>query len=201
MLPQVWHCAVCATKVLRTSSSDPRAECLTCGEGHRCVLATWSPLASATATASVTAWPELQGADAAASARFWLSDTAAREVLNDDLATILRVYLDGPARDAVALNRCPMCGLDLSEVHDPADAWVRTTACIEKHLWAVRGRRISSRMDHQSVSFIFEPSAECLQTLARAWLEPVAAIQSNVHPSVRLVLEAIAESSEPIKGS
>jgi hypothetical protein len=54
-------------------------------------------------------------------------------------------------------------------------------------------------MDHQAVSFTFEPSVEGLQTLARAWLEPVAAIQSNVHPSIRLVLKAITDSSEPIK--
>lgn len=193
-----WFCAVCGTHAAPASSEDPWADMLRCEQGHRCLTGQPAFPASATETAASRVWPGLLAKPLEDIARFWLADPSARSVLNEDLATILRTFLDGAFAYRFEPHYCPLCGLSLVRSEEEDSLWLKALRCKADHACDVRGSRITSVINGEILAFEFEPSPHRLREMATGWLQPRqqhrAILDANLHESVRLVLQRIASS-------
>ena len=186
-----WHCSGCSARMSKSECSDPRAECLTCSLGHRFFLLEKPNLGQATARAAGLNLNQLTGTALEDVARFWLMDPTARAHLNDQLAELLRIFLDGryvPLE--LPHQHCPTCGETLSGYEQP-DIWVRGFRCTQDHIWAARGSHLGGRVEEEYVTFYAEPTDNVLSKLAEGWLNHNPHLQPQIHRSVRPILEAL----------
>ena len=186
-----WRCATCAAGLSWTESADPATGCLSCPSGHRYYRPGRPAPSEATAQASRLELDTLAGASPERVARFWLSDTRARAHLNSQLAELLRVFLEQRCAESdFRLKYCPSCGSQLSGYEQP-DIWVAGLRCPNGHDWAERGRRLWTTIDGILVEIEAEPSSSVVASLVTAWLSGNPHLESNLHVSVRRVLESL----------
>lgn len=182
------RCPSCRAGLTRAPCADPLATCLACPAGHRVFVVPEAPPASATARAHETPFPELDGEPPQAVAAFWLSNPAARAMLNAQLAELLRAILDDrrvPA--AAAFSYCPLCGESLSEYAQP-DAWVAGLRCANAHSWWSRGGRLWGIAGGSRLDLHAEASDSTVARLVAGWLERRPDLEAQLHESVRRVL-------------
>ena len=124
-------------------------------------------------------------------ARFWLSDTNARLHLNDQLAEMLRAFLENRASTPeFRPTHCPTCG-DLLETYEQPDIWVSGLRCAQVHAWAARGTHLGGMVDGGQVTFDAEPSNAVLRAVAAGWLKHNPQLEPQFHHSLRPVLESL----------
>ena len=182
------YCPSCRGELSPSATVDPFAVCLSCPTGHRFFVMPEAPLALETAKASSSRFPELEHREPQQVATFWLSDPAARSILNEQLAELLRIILEASARsDSLRFSYCPICGGALSEYEQP-DIWVRGLRCSEGHAWAERGGRLGCVLAGIRVGLCAEPSEAVVRQLVSGWLNGNPHLDSNLHDSVRQVL-------------
>ncbi|MGH9624618.1 MAG: hypothetical protein ACRD4G_09815 [Bryobacteraceae bacterium] len=139
-------------------------------------------------------FPELQGKSLREVASFWLTDPIARAALNEQLAELLRAYVEGrlPSRD-IAFRQCPFCGEQLREYEQP-DIWVQGLRCRNAHSWASRGNWLGTVVDGRSFGVHSELQASTVRQLIGVWLKGGPFLDTQVHKSVHQVLEGTAEA-------
>jgi hypothetical protein len=121
-------------------------------------------------------------------ASFWLHDPAAREVLNEQLAELLRVIVEGRDVSAEAeFAYCLVCGSPFTK-YDQDDIWVQGLRCDQEHLWVVRGGRLFCSFLGQPFGLHSEPSEHVVKQLVRGWLNQNPLLEPQLHESVRRVL-------------
>ena len=182
-------CPACSTKLSRASSPDPFAICLVCPNRHRFFVMPEPANAVQTAKAVSAHFPNLEDQTSEQVATFWLSDPAARGILNEQLATLLRVILEGYAReDALPFLFCPMCCGELA-YYDDGDIWVRACRCPRGHRWGERGGRLGCPLQGQRAFALWaEPSRSVVRQHIAGWLQGNPHLDTNLHESVRKIL-------------
>lgn len=141
--------------------------------------------------AAIQPFPEADQLPVREVAAFWLANASARSVLNPDLATALRVFLDGPTTYVLPFLYCPTCGRPL-QPSDDDDPYFRSFKCPEHHQTAVRGLRVLVEGEQSPPTFDYEPNTELLTEKAHRWLESEVDVPAgNIHPTLRAVLDFI----------
>lgn len=182
------RCPGCARALARAQCADPLAVCLSCPAGHRFFLPPVSPPAADTSRAATLHLPDLEGRSPRAVAAFWLSNPAARSVLNGQLADLLRVVLeDRRVTDVPAFSFCPLCGEALAEYEQP-DIWVVGLRCVKAHAWASRGGRLEGVFGGSGLSLHSEAPDSTVARLVAGWLRGNPHLEPQLHESVRRVL-------------
>jgi hypothetical protein len=183
------HCPSCADDLVSCTSADPWAICLACNRDHRFFIMPPGPLAAFTATAAGITLPEIDGLSTAAIASSWLSDPRAREVLNEQLALLLRTIIE-PRKilEEPDFSFCPICGAPLGECERPFDIYMKGLRCQSDHRWALRGGRLFSAMESVKLELQGEYSDAVASQLIAAWLKRNPHLEPNLHDSVRKVL-------------
>jgi len=185
------HCLACASRLDLLECVDPFAACLSCINGHRYFALPESPLATDVERASSIELPGLQGLSPEGIASFWLSDSSARASLNEQLAILLRVFLEGrhlPSEPP--LSFCPSCG-DALEAFEQPNIWVQAVRCASRHEWASRGSRICGFFHQSWVVLQSEPSDTVVAELVRGWLKGRPELDPQLHKSLRSVLNLL----------
>jgi hypothetical protein len=120
---------------------------------------------------------------------FWLSDPKARGVLNSQLAEILRTILEPTslAEPASALH-CPLCSGNLFE-YEQDDIWVRGLKCPAEHCWSQRGGRLAAILASGHFTLHSEIPESSIDSLLQWWLKGDPHLESNLHESVRSVIQ------------
>ena len=184
------HCPTCGDELVPSRSGDPLALCLACRAKHRFFIMPKPPSAAATSNAASMRLPHLAGRSPDAVSAFWLSDKAARSVLNEQLAELLRVAVENrrvPYESAFV--QCPLCGERLAEYEQP-DVWVQGLRCPNSHSWASRGSRLYGMAQGSRLTLHGELSDTTIAQLIQGWLKGNRALDSQLHDSVRRVLES-----------
>jgi hypothetical protein len=151
------------------------------------------PVATASEQASLAQFEGLDTQELTEIARFWLSNPEARRILNDQLAEILRVTLERSARsEPLSFSFCPICSDALTKYEQP-DIWVRGLRCGNGHEWAERGGKLGS----EHFRLHSEPTGDVVGGLVSAWLGDNPFLRSNIHPSIRRVLETSIYTGGP----
>jgi hypothetical protein len=142
-------------------------------------------LSQQSASASALDRPELDRLADEEVARFWLSVSQARALLNNQLAALLRTILDGrTATGQLPWNFCPLCALALSRYEQP-DCWVEGLRCQNGHEWTQRGGQLWGGTDH-CLMFAAEFPATTVPQLIRGWLSN-SVYAPQLHESVARV--------------
>jgi hypothetical protein len=171
-------------------SVDPFVISLACAFHHKFLIYPEHPLAIETAKAEGMECPDFAGAVETA-ARHWLSDPSARAVLNPQIAMLFRSYLEGFGPDPeLEFSFCPRCGMRLADFEQD-DVWVQGRVCANGHRWAYRGGRLGCVVAGQQFGVFREYSRENARSVATWWRCSDAASKSNVHASMRPVLQAL----------
>jgi hypothetical protein len=185
------YCGACGEPATTVDSVDPFVICFACTSGHKFFVYPDYPLAIETAKAKSMVCPDFKE-DPEAAARYWLSDPAARCVLNPQIATLFRSFLEGfGPNPELEFEYCPRCGQLLSDFEQD-DIWVVGRACSNHHNWAYRGGHLGCVIEGNQFGLHREYSQENARTTAAWWLGSNKKPQSNVHPSMRSILETIA---------
>ena len=183
-----WHCVACAKALRLTACVDPFAVCLACDAGHRYFVWPESPLASQASSAASARFEQTEHQSSAAIAKFWLSNPDARSLLNEQLAELLRIFLEQPrVAHELPFSYCPLCAAALAEYEQP-DIWVRGLQCHNGHTWAVRGGHIGGGASGSAIVLHSEPPDSTVAQLLRAWLKGNPYLDPQLHQSVRTVL-------------
>jgi hypothetical protein len=181
-------CPSCSRHLVPTQCADPWAIKLVCESDHHFFIMPEPPLAGDSAKASSLHFPELSGRSLEAIAAFWLSDPAARSVLNGQLALLLRAILEARRVPGEPLfSFCPECAGALSE-HDWQDIWAQGLRCPSGHIWGLRGGRLASGTKGKNVELQAEFSDAVIKQLIGSWLKSNPHLGPNLHDSVRRVL-------------
>ena len=189
--PNPWHCLCCGAGLSRTQAADPAAECLSCAKDHRFFITKKLNLSRASEQASKLRFAHLNDMSPEGVARFWLSNADARSHLNDQLAELLRMFLENrQATPEFRPTHCPACG-DLLETYEQPDIWVSGLRCAKGHAWAARGTHLGGMVEGELVTFNAEPSNSQLQAVAAGWLKHNPQLEPQFHPSLRPVLESL----------
>lgn len=182
------YCPSCCNHLLPGECADPWAICLACEKEHRFFIMPESPLAVNSGTAASRAFAELAGRSHDAVARFWLSDPAARSVLNEQLALILRAIAEGRRviREPI-FSFCPICGGELTEC-EPDDIYAWSLCCPAGHSWSLRSGRFSTKIAATLLRLQGEYSDAVLWQLISGWLKGNPLFDQQLHASIRHVL-------------
>jgi hypothetical protein len=181
-------CPSCGRHLVPTQCADPWAIDLVCENGHHFFITPEPPLAGDSAKASSLHFPELRGRSLEGIAAFWLSEPAARSVLNGQLALLLRAILEARRVPGEPLfSFCPECGGALSD-YDWQDIWAQGLRCPSGHIWGLRGGRLASAIAGTSVELQAEFSDAVIRQLIGSWLKSDPHLGPNLHDSVRRVL-------------
>lgn len=122
-------------------------------------------------------------------ARYWLTNSQARDRLNPQLAHLLRQFLEQRALSfEPEFKWCPVCGKPLSPFEQP-DIWVQGLTCENKHEFAARGGHIGGSAGGERISLLGEYSEKALKSVIGGWLKPNPLLSSQLHASLRSVLE------------
>ena len=182
------YCPECGGDLAPAKTVDPWAICLSCQAGHRFFVMPEPPHYGEGAEASSAQFPQLKGKGPEAVATFWLTDPAARSMLNEQLAELLRVILEASSVSAsLSFSYCPFCGGALTEYEQP-DIWVRGLRCPSNHSWAERGGRLSCLLRGFAYRIHTELSDKVARQAVSAWLGGNPHLDPNLHESVRWVL-------------
>jgi len=182
------YCPSCGSILRPIETVDPWAVCLSCTADHRFFVLPTPPLAADSATAASACFPQATGQDFDAVAYFWLSESEARSILNEQLAELLRVILEGRSLSKkLPFLHCPICSGPLSAYEQP-DIWVQGLCCPEGHTWASRGGRLMCVFGRDHFILHREPSDEVVRQLVVGWLKGFPVTDSNLPESVRAVL-------------
>jgi hypothetical protein len=176
------HCPSCGDDLRPSNCVDPWTICLSCARGHRFFIMPQPPLSGDAVTDTATV-PSMSGLSPGAIANFWLSDPTARSLLNQQLAELLRAFLE--SRCVVAESNfsfCPICGDALVE-YDQPDIWVKGLRCQRSHSWALRG----GRLYWPPVELLAENSDAVVSRLIAGWLKNNY-LKPYLHESIRRVL-------------
>jgi hypothetical protein len=181
-------CPSCGDQLVRGECVDPRAICFVCQRNHRFFILPKPPLAGDSAKAASLYLPELDGWPQEAVASFWLTEPAARSMLNEQLAELLRSILEARrVFDEPLFSFCPICGAALGECDQP-DIWVTGLRCATGHVWFVRGNRLFCALSNERIELRAEYSHTAIRQLIAGWLKGRSDLASNLHDSVRRVL-------------
>ncbi len=132
--------------------------------------------------------PKLKGRSPEAIASFWLSEPAARSVLNAQLAQVLRAVAEGRrVLDEPVFSFCPVCGGELSD-YEPGDIYVWGLRCPTGHNWTLRGGHLCAAIDGTLVGLQAEFSDTIFCQSISAWLKGDALLDPQLHESVHHVL-------------
>lgn len=132
--------------------------------------------------------PEVQGLGPDEVARFWLSDAAARSLLNEQLAQLLRTLLEPENEVAEPLFlHCPLCAGPLSEA-EWDEVWLRRLRCPRGHCWASRGGQLRGIDNQHHISLHSGLSASAVRQLITYWLKPDRYLEPQLHESLRELL-------------
>ena len=182
------HCPSCGKPLTLNQCSDSRAICLVCTNDHRFYVLPDAPLAAESAKAGLMQLPQLKSAPPEAIASYWLSDPAARFILNEQLADLLRTILDAHVAPCdPEFSFCPFCGLAFAEFEQP-DIWVRGLACSDGHVFSTRGNKLATTVDGKRLTFHSEHSFAAMKALITGWLKPDPRLEAQLHESIRFVL-------------
>jgi hypothetical protein len=183
----VSYCPTCGARVSQVSSYDPFAICFMCPSEHRFFVMPEPTYSMGTPKATSVSFPDLKGQTPQQVASFWLSDATARGFLNEQLAMLLRVILEGSARvDALRFLYCPVCGDSL--IRDGGDAWVDGYRCARGHRWGERGGRLGCPIGPGSpFGLCAEPTRSVVEFLISAWLRGGRELDAQLDSSVREV--------------
>jgi hypothetical protein len=192
------YCPSCCDQLLPGECADPWAICLACKKEHRFFIMPESPLAVNSGTAASRAFAELAGRSHDAVARFWLSDPAARSVLNEQLALILRAIAEGRRVISEPLfSFCSICGGELSE-YESDDIYVQGLRCPTGHNWSLRGGYFRTAIASALVGLQAEYSDAAVCQLVSTWLKGSPGLDQQVHASIRHVLaDFLSSRAEP----
>jgi hypothetical protein len=183
------YCPTCAAPLATAHCADPRTTCLSCQNGHRYFVPPSPAPASQTTSAAKAKLPALAGRPPAAIAAFWLSDSYARSMLNEQLAELLRTVIDARTAEAESpWSYCPMCAQPLS-AHEQPDAWVRGLHCSHGHAWALRGGRLAGGDTPAQVDLHAELIKSTMLQLIQGWLNHNPYLDPQLHESVAGVLQ------------
>ena len=184
-------CGACGIAAHQVDSVDPFVICLTCPSQHKFLVYPDGPLAIDTARATTHDCPNFED-DPTASARYWLTDSTARSVLNSQLAMLFRAFLEGhgPSPE-LEFSFCPQCAAPLYDFEQD-DIWVVGRACSRGHKWAHRGGHLRCVIEGKQFGLTREYSLANTQATAAWWLKPDRYSRLNLHVSMYRVLEAIA---------
>jgi hypothetical protein len=184
------YCPTCAGALVCDKTADPFATCLCCPASHRFFVMPKSSNCIETAKAGSAHFPELEHGSINQIAAFWLTEPTARIILTEQLAKLLRVILeDRFASDkAFPFTHCLVCGKRLYNLEVPDD-WMMGLRCPDGHTWWSRGDTIGGIVDGTEYTLCAELSEFEARQLVSAWLGRNADLDSNLHQSVRQVLE------------
>jgi hypothetical protein len=184
------RCPTCGDALAASPCADHLALCLSCSAGHRFFVIPESPPAVETPTAASMQLPRLSGKSPEVVAAFWLSDDEARSLLNEQLAELLRAIIENRrVPNEPSFSRCPLCGDALCEYEQP-DIWVQGLRCSNSHSWASRGSRLYGIAGGTRFTLHAELSDMTVAQLIAGWLQGNRALDSQLHDSVRRVLES-----------
>lgn len=188
-------CPSCKESWARSECADPWAYCLGCRRGHRFFVLPEPPLWGDAKRAVLMEFPELSDRSPGEIAAFWLTDPGAREVLNEQLAILLRVFLEDRHVEADAVvAHCPLCGGLLEEVESREIAVVRLR-CPAGHEWDWRGSRLFGGVAGQPATLHAEPSDRVVRSHIDAWLSENPRLAVDRPPSIRAVLRVARDRS------
>jgi hypothetical protein len=148
------------------------------------------PLAVESATASSAHFPHLQYERPEKVAVFWLSDASARRILVEQLAMLLRVYLEQHfPPSAVRFSFCPICAAALSDVPPTVGdgGWAAGRGCAAGHRWAERNG-LGCMFGETRFSLQREPLESEVRRTVAFWLHGDYEARIRLHDSVRDVL-------------
>ena len=186
------YCPSCGECLVMLKCADPLAVCLACERGHRFFILPEPPNATETATAAALRVPEDSGLSPEAVANFWLSDSGARSVLNEQLAELLRAILEPRSlHQDLCFSFCPICGMSLTD-YDQPDIWVRGLRCYTGHTWALRANSLYTLIDDTRIELRSDLSDAVIGMLITGWLQGNPDLDTNLHASVRRVLASFA---------
>ena len=188
------YCHACGEILGGSKCADPFARCLACVNHHRFYILPQSPTMASSATAATLTIPGHLNYDARTMAEFWLSDAHSRSVLNPQLAEILRMILENTkVEEELPVAFCPTCGKKLSQ-YEQSDAWVIGYRCSSNHRWASRGSRLHSEENRLLCTIEHDPPYSTLTFLVDSWLGDNPALKTQLHKSVRHVLETFKQA-------
>lgn len=181
-------CPTCHDKLVRTESADPWAICLACKGGHRFFIMPESPLSADSGKAASFRFPQLSGRSPEAIASFWLSEPAARSVLNSQLAQLLRAVVEGrQVLDEPVFSFCPICGGQLLD-YEQDDIWVQGLRCPAGHIWYLRGGYLWTPIGGTLVGLQAEYSDAQVDQSISSWLKGHRLLDPQLHETIRRVL-------------
>jgi hypothetical protein len=182
------YCPSCGDHLVLGKCADPWAVCLASEDGHRFFILPEPPFAPDSAAAASLSFPEINGRSPEATAHFWLSEPAARSILNRQLAEILRAILEARhVLDEPRFSFCPVCGGALTNYEQP-DIWVKGLRCMRGHSWALRGGRLFSMIGGERIELRAEDPDAVVTQLITTWLKGGPYLEPNLHESVRRIL-------------
>src|SRR6266478_3778841 len=190
------HCPSCGDDLRPGKCADPWTICLSRARGHRFFIMPQPPLAADTVMDGAN-FPPMSGHSPEAIANYWLSDPLARSLLNQQLAELLRAFLESRrVTDEAEFSFCPICGEALVE-YDQPDIWVKGLRCHAGHSWALRGGHLYSL----PLELLAEHSDAVVSRLIAGWLKDNPHLKPYLHESIRRVLTSLPLCPKDATGS
>ena len=168
--------------------ADPYAIDLVCRKGHHFFIMPEPPLALESAKAASFSFPESERRSSEAIISCWLSNPAARAMLDEQLAMILRSIAQGRRVSGESqFSFCPLCGGELSE-YEQENIYVQGLKCPSGHNWSLRGVYFCAATAGTKVGLHAEHCDSALCDLISTWLKAEPLLDRQLHETVRRVL-------------
>jgi hypothetical protein len=196
------YCPDCGDVLAEISCEDPLTLCLACKSDHRffimpkAIQVTLDQYKDIGIELSAIKVPASSCNSIDSVASFWLLQTEHRDLLNSQLAEMLRAILDRThhnrkIREPLHFRWCPICKSKLSEF-EQMDVWVQGLKCSHEHTFYLRcGWLAGSGIE---LVLTAELTDSILNNLIKGWLKPSPYLDPLLPLSIRQVFEKFSKS-------
>ena len=192
------YCPDCGDVLVEISCEDPLTICLSCKSDHRffimpkAIPVTLDQYKDIGLKLSAINVPSSNNSIESV-ASFWLLQTEHRDLLNSQLAEMLRAILDRTRhnrkiREPLRFRWCPVCKSELLEFKQ-MDVWVQGLKCSNEHTFYLRGGRLGGSISDAELVLTAELTDSILRNLIRGWLKPNPHLAPQLPVSIRKVFE------------
>lgn len=196
------YCPDCGDVLAEISCEDPLTICLSCKSDHRFFIMpktipfTLDQTKTYGIKLSAIKIPASSNNSIESVASFWLLQTEHRDLLNSQLAEMLRTILDRTRhnrkiRKPLHFRWCPICKSKLSEFKQ-MDVWVQGLKCSHEHTFYLRGGLLTG----SGVELVLtaELTDSILNNLIKGWLKPNPYLDPLLPLSIRQVFVNFTKS-------
>jgi hypothetical protein len=197
------YCPDCGDSLAEISCEDPLTLCLACKSDHRffimpkAIQVTLDQFKAIGIQLSAIKVPASNCNSIDSVASFWLLQTEHRDLLDSQLAEMLRAILDRTRHNRTIqkplhFHWCPVCKSKLLEFKQ-MDVWMRGLKCSQEHTFYLRGGWLSGSVSGVELVLTAEVTDSILNNFIKGWLKPNRELAPLLPHSIRQVFEQFSK--------